>query len=129
MAKKYLKEVFEELKTDCIDVYDDQDGDLAVAFVIDALPDVDDVDNIAYNYVLNWLSEGLEVVESGSSKHFGNYARVKASSFVSKHFKMLSKLFDYGKSGMVSRVLPSLISGGVSDQRYVELMELIKGSK
>lgn len=118
---KTLYDALEQIKFEDIDIADDENGDLLVAFCLDP----EDGDSDSYNRVLTKIAKGLEVYEVQE-----DVIICKVTDWVTKHKEVLSDLFETDDiDELVGTDFPGIISGYITDDAYSELDNKLNESK
>lgn len=122
-----LYDVLDERDFEDIDIADNENGDLLVAFCLD--PENGDSDS--YDRVLTKIAKGLEVYEEQE-----DVIICKVTDWVEKHKEVLMDMFeligedeDDVMEELVSTDFPGLISGYLTDTAYNELDSKLTESK
>lgn len=118
---KTLYDALEQIKFEDIDIADDENGDLLVAFCLDP----EDGDSDSYSRVLTKIAKGLEVYEVQE-----DVIICKVTDWVTKHKEVLSDLFETDDiDELVGTDFPGIISGYITDDAYSELDSKLNESK
>lgn len=124
---KTLYDVLDERDFEDIDIADNENGDLLVAFCLD--PENGDSDS--YDRVLTKIAKGLEVYEEQE-----DVIICKVTNWVEKHKEVLVDMFElYGEDEsdvmeeLVATDFPGIVSGYITDTAYNELDSKLTESK